>query len=482
MSQTSQQSSQVPLCVDLDGTLLRTDVLWESMMKLIRRNPLHLFLVPLWLLRGRAHLKRQIASRVGVDAATLPYNRDFLDFLRGERRRGRTLVLVTAADRALAQSVAKHTGLFHEVLASDGETNLRGHTKASALAKRFGKSGFDYAGNSTTDLPVWKESRRAIVVNASESLARRAGEVTKVEHVFDVQPGIRWKTLARALRPHQWVKNLIILVPLLTSHRLTDLELVRRSLLAFVSFSLCASAVYVVNDLLDLEADRRHARNRGRPFASGEVPIPVGMAMVPLCLTACVLAAWGLSWQFDAVLGVYFVITTSYSLRLKQTALADVFCLAGLYTIRLVAGQAATGIENSFWLLVFSMFIFLSLALVKRFTELDRLRQENRPQAHGRNYRADDLALVSTLGLATGCTAVLVMALYVHSEQVAILYRHPTRLLLVCPLQLYWISRTWLMAHRGKMHDDPIVFALTDKVSYLIGALTLAVLWSATGR
>ncbi len=476
---TSSSKSLVPLCVDLDGTLILTDVLWESMMQLLKHNPLYLLALPWWLLRGRACLKREIAARVELDVAVLPYHQRFVEFLRAEHRQDRCLILATAADERLARRVASHVGLFSDVLASNGDTNLRGSNKVRRLVERFGAGGFDYAGNSTVDLPVWKESRQAIVVNASDHLAQRAGKLTKVSHVFN-ETAARGAALLSALRPHQWVKNLIIFVPLLTSHRIADLHYVTAAVLAFVAFSFCASGVYVLNDLLDLEADRHHPTKRMRPFAAGRAPIPVGLALVVISLALSVFTAAWLPARFALVLTLYLVLTTSYSWRFKQVALVDVFCLAGLYTIRLIAGHEATGISHSFWLLTFSMFIFLSLALVKRFTELHGLRQQNKQQSKGRGYVAGDLDLVAMLGIANGFLAVLVMALYVNSNEVQALYHRPKVLLLVCPLMLYWISRAWMIAHRGKMHDDPIVFALKDGVSYLIGAVTVAVLWLAT--
>jgi 4-hydroxybenzoate polyprenyltransferase/phosphoserine phosphatase len=469
----------VPLCVDLDGTVLRTDVAWESIARLLRRNPFYLALLPFWWLRGRAWLKRQLAVRTTIDVATLPCNRAFLDFLRQERRRGRHLCLATASDGQLAGAVAAHLGLFSEVLASDGRTNLRGRVKADRLVERFGERGFDYAGNSSVDLPVWAHARRALLVNASPGLAARAARRATVSRVFDSP--VSWcKAAVQALRPHQWMKNLILFVPLITSHQITRPSQALKALWAFAAFCLCSSGVYVMNDLLDLEADRRNPGKCSRPFAAGTLPIPAGLAAFPLLLAAGLLLGWGLCPSFAAVLGLYLVLTTTYSWRLKQVALLDVFCLAALYTIRLIGGHESTGVEYSFWLLVFSMFIFLSLALVKRFVELDALRRQNKPALEGRGYAAGDAELVAALGSTSGYLAVLVLALYVNSEKVMVLYRRPMLLLLICPLLLYWISRVWLIAHRGQMHGDPIVFALKDRPSYLVGLLTLVVLWVAT--
>ncbi len=477
---TQQSQAAPPLCVDLDGTLIRTDVLWESLVRLLARNPLYLVAVVVWWMRGRAHLKAELARRVQLDVAALPYQPEFLQWLRQQKAAGRELYLVTASDVRLAGAVADHLGLFTEVLASDGRHNLRGKAKGARLAERFGDAGFDYAGNSSVDLPVWERGRRAIVVNASERLARRAAKRATVENVFPAREsglGAFW----RGLRPYQWVKNLIVLVPAITSHRLTEPAVALDALIAFVAFCLCASGVYLLNDLLDVESDRHHAAKRERPFARGDLPLAVGLVAFPLLLLGSLLIGTSLSQGFVATLGVYVLLTTAYSLRLKQAPLLDVFCLAGLYTVRLVAGHEATGIVYSFWLLVFSMFLFLSLALVKRGVELEAARQQNRNDIKGRGYAAGDLPLITILGCCSAFLAVLVLALYVNSQEVRILYRHPTLLLLICPLLLYWMSRLWLLAARGRMHDDPVVFALRDPVSYAVGALTLAVIWLATG-
>jgi len=397
----------------------------------------------------------------------LPYREEFVRFLREEHARGRRIVLATASNHLLADCVAAHLGLFAEVIASDHQHNLRGRAKAARLVERFGQHGFDYAGNSRPDLPVWREARHCLVVGRPRPDLSDAtvfpAETRTVYH------------LLRVLRPHQWTKNLIIFVPLLTAHRLDTPALLRSAALAFAAFSLCASALYVLNDLFDLDADRRHAGKQNRPFASGALPIPVGFILVPVLLAGAAALAATLPARFALVLGAYLGLTTAYSLWIKRLTLLDVFLLAGLYTIRLVAGHEATGVPYSAWLLVFSMFIFLSLALVKRFQELHTYNSH----APGRGYTPGDLELIASLGTSSGYLSVLVLALYVNSDQVRTLYHHPLRLLLICPLFLFWISRVWLLAHRGQFHDDPVQFALCDRMSYLVGLLTLLIIWIA---
>lgn len=469
----------VPLAVDLDGTLIRTDMMFESLARLLKKNPLALFAVPFWWLRGRAHLKQQLAARVQVDPATLPYHEEFLEWLKAEKRAGRRLILATASDIKMARPVAEHVGIFDEVVASDGKTNLRSTAKLKTLTEKFGERGFDYAGNSSVDLGVWIGAREAVVVNAGESLARSAAQRTKVGKTF-LSRHSKFAALVVALRPHQWAKNLIVFAPVVASHQLTFWPLLA-AWGAFAAFCLCASGVYLLNDLMDLDADRRHPAKRHRPLASGKLPLSVGLVAAPVLLLSSGLVALQVGGNLVWLLAGYLVATTAYSWQLKRVALLDVFMLAGLYTARLIAGHLVTGIEYSAWLLMFSMFVFLSLALMKRFQELHAVRANSGHEVKGRGYTAADLELVATLGLVSGFVAVLVMALYVTSEQVAKLYTHPALLLLVCPLLLYWISRVWFLAHRGQMHDDPTVFAFKDWVSYVVGALTVGVMWLATG-
>lgn len=473
--------TQVPLAVDLDGTLIRTDIMWESLVRLLRQNPLAAFASLFALLQGRAYFKQQLAARVNVDPANLPYHTAFLGWLKEQKAAGRKLVLATASDIKMANPIAAHVGLFDDVMASDGKTNLRNAAKRHALTARFGERGYDYAGNSYDDLGVWPGTRQAVVVNASESLARRAAVITQVGPTFLNQTS-KLKPLARALRPHQWIKNLILFIPVLTAHQLSEIPTLVRAGLAFIAFCLAASAVYLVNDLLDLDADRQHATKRIRPFASGDLPLQFGIVGAPLLLLGALGLSLGLSFQFALVTGLYFVISTSYSWRVKQIAVLDVLFLAGLYTWRLVAGHVATGIPWSNWLLAFSMFIFLSLALMKRFQEIQVVRGQNGHELKGRGYNAQHHNAVVTMGIVSGIAAVIVLGLYVNSAQVVKLYTHPKLLLLACPLLLMWICRVWLLTYRGQMHDDPTAFTFKDGASYAIGALTLAVMWLATGR
>lgn len=472
----TQAASDTALCVDLDGTLVHTDLLVEALLALLRRNPLYFLAVIWWMRRGRAHVKRQIAQRVTLDYATLPYNDPLLQWLR-QQRGTRTLVLATAADSGFANAIDRHLGLFDVVMASDGHTNLGGQHKAHALVERFGEGRFDYAGNARGDLSVWRCARKAVVVGG-RALRDAANEVATVDRQFETPA--RWSAAVRALRPHQWLKNVLVFLPLLAAHLLTQPTIAMRSLAAFVVFCACASTAYLLNDLLDLAVDRRHPRKRQRPFASGQLPVAWGLIATPLLTIGVFGAAVFLSPTFALVLLGYFLLTTLYSLRLKQIAILDVIILASLYTTRIIAGTVAIATGFSFWLLAFSMFLFLSLAVIKRYTELGLRHEAGMAHLPGRGYAIEDRVLLAAMGSASGYMSVLVLALYINSPASVRMYNHPQLLWLLCPLLLYWISRAWLVAHRGAMHDDPVLFAITDRVSHLIVLLVILILFAAS--
>jgi 4-hydroxybenzoate polyprenyltransferase len=478
MNQEPVAVSNIPLCIDVDGTLIKSDVLIESFFVLLKRNILFVLFIPFWLLKGKAYLKEQIAERVELDIHLLPYHKAFLDHLREQHRRGRRLILATASHRKFARQIAEHLGLFDEILASDSQTNLSGTKKLECLRTNFGDRGFDYAGNARVDLKIWPHARRAILVDPEAGVHAAAARVTEIERVFsDGNPRLR--DYLRALRVHQWLKNLLVFIPLLAAHQVGNSELLLRAVLALVAFSFCTSSVYVLNDLLDLSADRLHPRKRLRPFAAGTLSTKQGVVLIPVLLTVATLIALMLSTEFLTLLITYYVFTLGYSLWFKAKVVVDVIVLAGLYTLRMLAGAAAVSIIPSFWLLAFSMFIFLSLAMIKRYSELLLLKDEGGVIA-GRGYTAVDLPILSSLGSASGYLAVLVLALYIHSDDVKRLYTHVEAIWLLCPLLLFWMSRMWLAAGRGKMHDDPIVFAIEDRASQWVALLAIVIVWFAT--
>jgi len=467
-----------PLCVDLDGTLLRSDILIEAVFGLLKRNPLYAFLLPVWLLFGKAHLKQKIADRVDIDVVRLPYNQALLEYLRAQRTEGRRLILTTASNEKYARQVAGYLGLFERVMASDAQVNLSGRRKRDRVVAAFGKKGFDYAANERVDLPIWLQAGAAILVDAKPRVAAEVRTSTPVAQVFaSPRPGIR--AYLAAIRMHQWLKNVLVFVPIVMAHKLDDLDVLLQATAAFVAFGLCASSVYVLNDLLDLESDRQHPRKRYRAFAAGTIPIQHGVLLIPLLLGAALGLAAAVPISFLAALAIYYALTLTYSLRLKQAVMIDVLVLAALYTARVIAGGAATDIQPSFWLLAFSMFFFLSLALVKRVSELTLIRAQDRDAAAGRGYQVVDLETLAQCGVASGYAAVLVLALYINSSAVESLYRYPETLWLICPLLLYWIGRVWLLARREAIHDDPILFAIEDRRSHWLFIVMAAILWLA---
>ena len=474
----TELSRKFPLCVDMDGTLLKTDSLIESIIVLLKSNALYLVMIFFWMLRGKAYLKCELARRVVLDVARLPFRSELLNYLREQRGAGRRLLLVTGAHMEVARRVADHLGLFDDVLATEGETNLTGEAKLQALIKLFGERGYDYAGNERADLIIWEHARTAIVVGASNRLLKRVQQRAHVGKVVDLSANpLRY--IVRAIRPHQWVKNILLFVPLITSHQIVEGPLSLMAIIGFVAFSLCASSAYVLNDLLDMESDRQHPLKRERPFASGNLSPWWGIAMCPLLLVGGFGVAAVLPGRFVLLLAFYLVVSTAYSVSLKKRAIVDVFVLAGLYTIRIYAGSEAIDVIISPWLLAFSGFVFLSLAFIKRGSELVMTKESGGNSIHGRGYSVDDMQFVLSVGPASGYMACLVMALYVSSPDVVKLYSHPKILWLLCPLFLYWISRTWLLCSRNKMPQDPVVFAVRDRTSYLVGAIAvLIMMWA----
>lgn len=470
----SETASQRPLCVDLDGTLVKSDTLVDSLLVLLRAHPRSFLQTFRWVLDGKAALKAQVGRVVSLDVAHLPYNRPLLAFLEQEHAQGRRIYLATGADAKLARKIAAHIGLFDGVLASDGDKNLTGDHKLDGLRAEFGEDGFDYIGNADPDLPLLQHAGEAMLANPHASLhTKLKSRKINIGRLFEDRVSRR-KAFLKAIRLHQWAKNVLIFVPLLLAHAL-KLPLILHAILAFFCFSLCASATYVVNDLLDIEADRRHPKKHSRPFAAGDLQVSTGVAIVLVFLAAALAGALFLPIGFLGWLGLYLVVTLSYSLALKRIVLVDVILLSGLYTVRMLAGGAATNTDISTWLAGFSVFLFFSLAMVKRFSELQNLRERGSMPSNGRGYLVSDLEQLRSFGTASAYAAVVVFSLYISGSNVTALYAHPIRMWLIVPLMLLWISRVWLLASRGEMNEDPVIFAVTDRMSLLIGLAVVAI-------
>jgi len=460
---------RLPLYVDLDGSLIYSDLLFESFLGLVKRNPLYAILCFVWLFDGIPRLKAEIAKRVDLDPALLPYNPLLLEFLRGEHATGRRLILASASNHKYVQAVARHLGIFHDTIASDEKSNLKAAAKLSAIQAGEGADGFAYAANARDDLVIWARADDLILVNARPLVVAKALRIRQPSLVIPPRkPDLL--TYLKAMRLHQWAKNLLLFVPLLASHNL-DGGAWLPTLMAFVAFGLCASATYIINDLLDLPSDRQHPRKRFRPFASAMLTIPAGMIMVLVLLPLSFALALLVSPAFLAMLLAYSVLTLVYSLSLKRVTLVDVIVLALLYTYRVVAGAVASGLVLSNWLLAVSLFIFLSLALIKRCAELQNMSKSGESRMAGRSYRLSDLPYLVSMGISSGFLAIVVFALYIENQAGVSLYPHADLLWLMLPVLMYWIMRMWIKTARMEIHDDPLIFVITDPANWIVGVV-----------
>jgi 4-hydroxybenzoate polyprenyltransferase/phosphoserine phosphatase len=473
-----QQSLEKPFVVDLDGTLLRSDLLFETAFEVLGRNPLSLIPMIRSLVLGKASLKHYLAQNSDVKPELLPYDQSVLQRIRHAKAQGRKVYLASASNRRLVTAVADHLGLFDGTFSSDETTNLAGPAKADLLTRTFGAQGFDYVGNDKADLPVWESASGRIGVRCSSSVAKRLVSLGGNTEVIPSSASADLVTWLKQLRVHQYSKNALVFVPLVTSQSF-GVDSIFRSILAFIAFSACASSLYIINDIIDLAADRSHPTKFTRPIASGVIPISRALVVVMILLLLGISLATIVSLPFLGILLSYAALTTAYTFYLKRKLLVDVITLAGLYTARVIAGAAAIDVMVSQWLLGFSLFIFTTLALVKRYTELTVRLDKKLEDPTNRNYRVADLPVIAALAAASAFNSVTVFALYVSSDSVRALYHRPEALWLFCPILMYWLGRVLILAHRRQMHDDPIVFALRDKISYMALACAALALLAA---
>ena len=465
----------IPLVVDLDGTLIKTDMLVESLVQGKRGAIKRLAQLAFALIQGKSQFKVAAASEFKIDIATIPFRREVLELIDTRSKAGDEIVLATAATEVIANQIADQLGIFSVVLSSTHASNLSGPNKAAALVEIYGVGGYDYVGDSVKDLPVWRNARKRYLAGNNLRAIRAFNKLSHGVRILDVErtgTASRW---ARALRLHQWVKNLLIFAPALAAHKMFVPGVAANLGLAFLSFGLLASAIYVLNDVIDLRSDRRHPTKHSRPIPSGQISIVTAtIAALALAVFSLILA---LALPLDFILSLigYLVVTTFYSLWLKRVLLVDVITLAGLYTLRVVAGGLAVGIQVSYWLLAFSFFIFLSLSFVKRSSELASHSDPDKQLANGRAYEIRDLPILNSLGVASGLVSVLVFALYLDSDTVRILYDTSEALWFAVPVLTFWISWVWVRAGRGEVDEDPILFALKDKASLLSGLACLGV-------
>jgi 4-hydroxybenzoate polyprenyltransferase len=467
-------AAPVPLVVDVDGTLIKSDLLHEKVLQFVAHHPFDAWRLPLWLAGGKQRLKCELAARVPLDVGAIPLREETMAQVRSAQIEGREVYLASASEQGLVERLADEIGGISGVFGTDPQGNAAGARKAEKLNAALGECRYDYIGDRPVDFAVWRSARKVLAVSHSERFSRRLRrEFPQAEILVEPRPKLR--AYLHALRPHQWTKNVLVFLSLIAGHRL-DADAVATTTLAFVCFCLAASSAYVINDLLDLPSDRAHPRKRRRPFAAGDIPIAHGVVIGALLMALALACSLALPPRFTATLVGYVVLTLAYSLYLKRKLLIDVIVLGGLYTIRVLAGIAATAATYSPWLLMFSLFLFLSLATVKRCSELIARRNAGKAPPPGRGYLAEDLAVLLPLGAASGFTAVLVVALYLSSDEIRVLYAHPNRMWLICPLLVYWISRLLLLSNRDQLHDDPVIFALTDRVSWLTGLLAAMII------
>lgn len=461
--------------MDLDGTLIKADLLEEAIFLYLKSKPWGVFQLASSLAKSRVELKHFLVNNVDLKVELLPYNKKVLDRIAAAKAAGFQIVLASASPIGFVKAIADHLGVFDRVIATE-DSNLKGFEKFSRLKGLYPNSEIQYLGDSNSDIPVWKGLGKAYVVNASRITKKRLIFSQIPFEIVDDSRKLNLKIIRRTFRYHQWAKNFLIFLPLLLSHT-TDAELWKVAILAFVSFSLAASAIYVINDLFDLEADRRHRKKKERPLASGALGISQGITLFGVAFVLSLVLAILINPGFLLCLLVYFVANLAYTLRFKQVHSLDIIMLAGMYTIRIMAGSETSGIEVSQWLLGFSTFLFFGLAALKRFVEVSALLPNQK--AAGRGYFAEDKSVLAALGGGSSLMACLVLALYFNSPAVGELYTKPDLLWLILPIHMYWVSSIWILASRGKIDDDPVLHTIKSRTTYVLAAIVGAVVYFA---
>jgi len=450
------------LFVDLDESLISTDILREQLIRSFALSPWGTLKI---LFKGRfrpERVKAAITDKIDIDPKTLPYNAQVLALIHQVRKEGRPVVLATASHEKVAHKIAKFLGVFDAVLATTDTYNCKGKKKVALMQDFAQGRPFDYVGDSRADLAIFKEAQTPYIVGKLPYPER---------HQRIKRPGI-FKPFLKAIRPHQWSKNALIFLPLLTSHNLSWAT-VMTAIFGFICFSLAASAIYVINDMVDVEDDRHHPEKKNRPFAKGDLTIDEGIWLSLILLASTIILSYIWLPAGLWVLCSYISLTFLYSFSLKTQAVLDVFCLSTLYAIRVLYGQVINQIESSSWLLAFCVFFFLSLAFMKRTAEIEKTERKEQPLMNRRGYQTEDGFLLKTAGISSGLLSILVLTLYINSDKVTKLYGYPDFLWGAAYVLLYWKLRLWLIATRGNMNQDPVLFALKDPISYGTGILVI---------
>lgn len=464
-------NSKLPIVVDLDGTIIKTDLLIESLSQYLTANPLSVFKIFFWIIfLGKSSLKSKLAQIIDIDVKLLPYNRSLIIWLEEKKKSGSHLILATASHNKYAQQISEYLNIFDDAFGTTKDINLKSQNKRDFLIDKYGYKKFSYVGDSVADLPIWLSCKDAYVVDGSPKLLNSLSELGIHSELFSSGKPHAFKSFIKALRLHQWLKNLLVFIPLFATQSYLNLDAVFHASIAFILFGITASSAYLLNDLVDVGNDRHHPSKRNRPFASGDLSLLMGWFSFPALLAISFITAYFLlPYEFVAILFIYLAITLAYSFSLKRIVLVDVLVLAILYTVRIIAGAAATDLPISLWLLSFSIFFFLSLALMKRFSELQISKEEGgEKKLLGRGYLPIDFEVISSMGVASGYISVLILGLYFQDPKVSYQYQNSAVLWIACPILLYWVSRMWLLTHRGEMDHDPVYFAAKDKCSWVV--------------
>lgn len=467
---------QLPLCVDLDNTFIKTDLSHEALFKLFKKSPLKSIFFLFSFYRNKADAKTYLSQQITIDTDSIPLNDEVVTYCESEHRTGRKIHLVTGSHEDFANKIAKRFKFFHEVHATKNNMNLIGQDKAAYLIERFGKAGFDYIGDSADDLHVWKQSKNALIVCGKRNKRGKLPNLTK--YFFTNKNHI--SSILKALRPQQWIKNVLIFVPIFLAHRFNDLNLLINAAIGVLAFSLMASSVYLMNDLSDIESDRQHHKKKSRPLASGDISVACGVAIFALCFSTSLLISSVLGIIPFMLLLLYFILNVGYSFSWKKIALLDVFLLTAFYLLRIAFGSGISDIIISPWMRAFSFFLFLSLGFLKRYSEVfNSFHREGRAQIPGRGYNLSDLSVLFSFGSLVGFLSVLVFCQYIFQSNTVKLYTSPDWLWAAAAIIMYWLSSVWFRATKGKVNDDPVIFILKDKQSLTLGFIFLSLVFLA---
>jgi len=466
--------SKKVLVVDLDNSLLKIDLFKESLGKSLLKRPLVFFKTVMLALNSIALAKTFISKECKTDCHTLPYNNKILDIIDSYRKKGYLILLATGAPQAYAHSIANHLGLFDEVIATNEQINNVGINKLESIKKHVNDS-FIYLNDSVKDLPVWLHCKKAILIGdngrVKNMLIKNNVEiidtVKKEKSIIEI--------LLKQLRVHQWSKNMLLFVPALLSHQLLEPGVFLNALCSFIAFSLLASSIYVLNDIIDVDYDRKHPMKKNRPIAAGDLSMLRAYAVLLVCFLIGGWMAMLLGTTFLFVMAVYIILNLLYSLYFKRIIILDVLLLMSFYTLRIIAGHIPDTFPFSPWLLSFSVFLFFSLAFLKRYVNI--ILENNVSTKNGTGYSINDSNILKSFGVGSGIISTLVLILYTGSEQVQPFYLTPMILIFLAPIMLYWICRIWLLADRGLIKDDPILFAIKDKISYVVAICFLCIMF-----